>query len=109
MNFLKNILSALLLLAVLNTTVTKAIHEFLEHKHEEHTCLNKDQIHFHENEFAHLDLICDFNFTTHFFSEGNDFVSLKLAYYTKLLKTKYIHLLDNLFHFNFLLRGPPTY
>ena len=48
------------MLAVLNTIVTKGVHEFFEHQHEIHTCLNKDQIHFHEVELAHVDLICNF-------------------------------------------------
>ena len=64
MNFIKNILSILLVTVVLNTVVTKGLHELFEHHNEVHTCIDIDTTHYHNHEFSHPDFICDFNIST---------------------------------------------
>lgn len=108
MKILKNILSVLLVSAVLNTVVVKGLHEFFEHHHEVHTCLNKDQTHFHEVELAHFDLICNFNFTTYFFNDFSNVIDCFLTCYNQFVSIEFNRLADDLLHFNFLLRGPPN-
>ena len=64
MNFIKHILSILLVTVVLNTVITKGLHELLEHHSEEHECVDTNSTHFHNHEFGHLDFICEFNIST---------------------------------------------
>ena len=106
---LKIILSILLVTAVLNTVVTKALHEFFEHHNETHTCLNKEQTHFHEVESAHLDLICNFSLSTSFLKDFSVDFKETIQLFNKKIGVKFIQLTQNFFHYHFLLRGPPCY
>ena len=83
------------------------MHELFEHHNEVHTCLNKDQTHFHEVELAHFDLICSFNFSTSFFNDFTASIDTVLAFYNQLISVEYNRLSDDILHYHFLLRGPP--
>lgn len=108
MKVVRNIISTILVLAVINTISTKAIHELFEHNAQIHTCVHKDITHFHSSEFHHLDLICDFNFSS---SLVTDFIlNFKnvIFYKENQVKVQALSLLKNLYLKNLLLRGPPS-
>ena len=108
MNVFKNILSIILVLAVVNIFTAKAIHEFFEHHEETHACKDKSITHFHENELQHLDLICDFNISTTLLTDFSCEFKNKNLFFSNTVRVKFIQLIQNLFHYHFLLRGPPV-
>lgn len=108
MKTIKNILSIILVIAVVNTFATKAFHEYFEHKIGTHECENVNKVHFHQNELQHFDLICDFNIYTSLISDVSQDFKNQIKTFDNRLRIRLIHLLENLFHHHFLLRGPPT-
>ena len=109
MKLLRSIIAVTLVFAFLNVIAGKAIHEIFEHDHVEHTCENKDINHFHEFEFAHLDFICNFNFSTSFIVNNHVDVTGLMLYFDNHVKVIYNWLADNLYLENLLLRGPPSF
>ena len=105
---LGKICSLLLVLVICNVIVSKSVHEFFEHDHHEHVCANKDTLHFHEFEVAHLDFICEFVFSTSF--TLNDVLASKNAvyYFERQLKVEFLWLIKNIFLDHITLRGPPS-
>jgi hypothetical protein len=115
----QNILSVLLVTAFFNVVIAKSAHEFFEHgfeheqehdhEHQSEICLNKDLNHFHQHEFAHLDFICDFNFSTSLvagvFSGFNEII----RYQEIKSKIHFLWLSESLCSRSISLRGPPLY
>lgn len=107
MKLFRSIIALTLIFAFLNVIVGKAVHEIFEHEHVEHSCENKDLIHFHELEITHADFICDFHFSSIFTSIGNEFSKNVIRYFEQQVKIKYLWLVQNIFLNNLSLRGPP--
>jgi hypothetical protein len=104
---LKSIIAILLTVAFLNVIVGKVVHEIFEHEHTEHTCDVKDLTHFHEFEYAHSDIICNFNISsTDPFAIQHAF-QVHLDFYQSQVNIIYLWLVKNLFYDLSLLRGPP--
>jgi len=99
--------SIVLVIAFINVIASKSIHEFFEHKHELHSCFNKDSEHFHNLEFAHVDVICDYNFSTTFLNDYSFHSKSIIPYFQKQLISKYLWIIKNNYLNNLLLRGPP--
>lgn len=95
--------------AFFNVVIAKSVHEFFEHEHEHQSelCLDKDLNHFHQHEFAHLDYICDFNFSTAFSAKKVVDIKVFVRYYEQQLQVKYLWLVKNIFLRVLSLRGPP--
>lgn len=108
MKVIRNIVAIVLSITFLNVIVSKSLHEFFEHDHVEHTCDVKDVNHFHEFEFAHTDVICNFNLnSTDTFGFKHTFQA-QLDVYQSKVDIIYLWLVKNLFHDLNLQRGPPT-
>lgn len=101
------IIALLLAFAFTNVIVGKTIHEITEHHHEEEACKTEGADHFHEFEFAHPDLICDFNFSTSLEAQNSTSTEAVLLNSSNK-KTFYYNLFNKSVFFNNLsLRGPP--
>ncbi len=108
MKIFKNIIAIVLVLSISNVILGKAIHEFFEHDHVEHTCDVKDITHYHEFEFSHLDFICDFNLNaTDSFGFQHSSQAF-IAYYQTKIDIIYLWLVNNLCQNLNLQRGPPS-
>ncbi|MDG1477206.1 MAG: hypothetical protein P8Q14_08675 [Vicingaceae bacterium] len=113
MKVLKNIFSILLVTAFFNVVIAKSAHEFFEHgyehshEHEDEICLNKDLNHFHQHEFAHLDFICDFNFSVSLFDAVFADFDKIIRYQENKIKIHFLWLAKNLCSRSISLRGPP--
>ncbi|MCB0401255.1 MAG: hypothetical protein KDD41_04175 [Flavobacteriales bacterium] len=107
MILLRNTLVVLLTIAFLNVTISKSLHEFLEHDHMEHTCDVKDQTHFHQFEFQHHDVICSFQFTSSFLIKSKLELNNRISYFQQQVNIAYQWLTGNIYLDQFLLRGPP--
>jgi hypothetical protein len=107
----QNILSILLVTAFFNVVIAKSMHEFFEHEHEhEHEsdyCADKNLNHFHQHEFAHLDFICDFNFSSSLSAKKSIETKEVVRHYERQLKVKYLWLIKNIFLDVLSARGPP--
>lgn len=114
MKLFQNILSIVLVTAFFNVVIAKSMHEFFEHgyehnhEHQSESCLDKDLNHFHQHEFAHLDFICDFNFSAslfdNFFADSDDII----RYQENKVKIHFLWLAKNLCSRSISLRGPPS-
>jgi len=108
----QNILSIFLVTAFFNVVVAKSVHEFFEHKHEhEHEsdyCADEDLNHFHQHEFAHLDFICDFNFSASLSASGFLNFNKIIQYQETKIKIQFLWLAKNLCVNSISLRGPPV-
>lgn len=117
MKIIQNILCILLVTAFFNVVVAKSIHEFFEHgyaqehthEHQSEKCSSKDLNHFHQHEFAHLDFICDFNFSTSFLVKKIGDTKALVRFYENKLQVKYLWLVKNIFLDVLSLRGPPEF
>lgn len=113
MKLFQNILSVLLVTAFFNVVVAKSAHEFFEHgyehnhEHKEEACSNKDLSHFHQHEFAHLDFICDFNFSVSLFDTFFADFDKIIRYQENKIKIQFLWLAKNLCSSSISLRGPP--
>jgi len=108
LNFIKNSISIILVFAVLNTFTAKAVHEFFEHHDVEHTCINKELTHFHKYEMQHVDLICSFSISTSLLTDFSHEFKNTIQFFNNQLRVQIFQLAQNLFHYHFLLRGPPS-
>lgn len=107
MSNLHKIISLLLVLAITNVYVGKAIHELVEHDHVAHECEHKGTTHFHESEQQHVDLICSFQISTSFFDRNGFRLGAALLYLdAKALTPKGFFVKDFLLKTT-PLRGPP--
>lgn len=103
----RNTLAVLLTITFLNVTVSKSLHEFLEHDHVEHTCDVKDQTHFHQFEFQHSDVICSFQLTSNFIIKNKLELTNRINYFQQQVGIIYQWLAGNIYLDHHLLRGPP--
>jgi len=109
----QNIFSIILVAAFFNVDIVKSLLEFFEHEHE-HLSENLDVLcgdenlnHFHQHEFAHLDFICDFNFSVSLFDRlFHDFDNI-IRYQENKVKIHFLWLSKNLCYRSISLRGPP--
>ena len=109
MKTLHRIISVILVLTIFNVVFGKAVHEFFEHNHEVHECDIAGTTHFHDIEFAHLDLICNFNFSVSLLTDVLvDFNEL-IRYQEMKVKIHFLWLVKNLCLNSISLRGPPSY
>ena len=107
MKKLQKIGAVVLLLAILNVVFGKAVHEIFEHHHHEHTCDLVGEVHFHESEIAHLDLICNFNFSASLLDAFITSISDIIRYQESKVKIHFIRLSKNVLSSSISLRGPP--
>lgn len=113
MKLFQNILSIVLVATFFNVVIAKSAHEFFEHEHEhlveneEGICGDENLNHFHQHEFAHLDFICDFNFSVSLFDTlFHDFDDI-IRYQENKVKIRFLWLAKNLCSRAISLRGPP--
>jgi len=110
----QNILSIILVTAFFNVVIAKSAHEYLEHSHEhssdsqEGMCGDEGLNHFHQHEFAHLDFICDFNFSASLFSGAFLDFNKIIRYQENKIKIQFLWLAKNLCANSISLRGPPV-
>ena len=109
MNKIQKIGAGILLLATLNVVLGKAVHEIFEHHHHEHTCDFVGQIHFHESEITHPDLICDFHFSTSFLENFSQHFNSSIFYFGNKVEIHFLWLTKALCSSSFNLRGPPLF
>ncbi len=100
--------AVILLLATLNVVFGKGLHEIFEHHHHEHTCDFVGEIHFHESEIAHLDLICNFNFSVSLLDAFIASLSDLIRYQESKVKIHFLRLSKNVLSSSISLRGPPS-
>ena len=108
MERIKSIFAIILVLAVINTITAKAFHEFFEHHDEVHECEHKAVTHFHDIEFKHQDLICGFNLLSSLSPVFTADFKQKIQFFNLAVRVEFNHLRSTLFHYHFLLRGPPS-
>ena len=108
MKIFRGIISIILVAAFLNVLVGKAVHEFFEHHHHEHTCDVKDKTHYHEFVFIHADFICDFHFSTTLVNYNDFELQNVIRHFEQQVKVKYLWFVQNIYLGNLLLRGPPS-
>lgn len=107
MKIVRNILSILLVTAFFNVVVSKSLHELFEHNHELELCESVDLTHFHQHEMAHVDFICDFNFSASLLDvvlEASDKILFNQESKNKI---PFLGLTEDLCFSSISLRGPP--
>ena len=106
MNWIKPIVSILLVLTLTNTVIGKTVHELFFHHHEVECNATSTQ-HFHDIDFSDVDLVCNFNFS----ASLNQFLNVSVKYQLFEANRKIgffykVHSKNNYFT-TLSLRGPP--
>lgn len=108
MKIFQKIISIVLVLIIFNVVLGKAFHEFFEHDHEVQECELAGTTHFHDIEFAHLDFICDFNFSASLLDDFLANSSEIIRYQENKVKIHFLWLAKNICFSSISLRGPPS-
>ncbi len=109
MKLVKNIISLVLVLTVINTIVGKSIHEVLFHNHQEIHCEATTTQHFHEQKSPSADLLCSFNFSSTLITLQTNLFSGIFGVFKTIKITNFRYELQNQFLTTLTLRGPPIF
>ncbi|MCO6500218.1 MAG: hypothetical protein J5I47_07570 [Vicingus serpentipes] len=108
MKLFSHIINVLLVVAILNTIVSKSLHEVLEHTEVIEACCDERAAHFHEYEVHHQDFICNFNFSANSLVKAVFSTAQFIQYKSNAIHVHFLWIVDNLYFTHLLLRGPPA-